>query len=382
MKSITILIHNIYHFGGTSKSITNLANALAQNGHKVTIVSVVGFGKNPYYNLNKNIKVETIFNYRQISFKNLNDIIINRLNKYTPLFKPKILTRGEPNFKSFSSHIENRLIKYIATIKSDIIISTRASYNIILANMKIDCMKIGMEHMFYNAHNNILKSDIKQSYQKLDLITVLSIQDKQEYERLLPHGNIVYLPNIIDEPEKSFEKENIILAAGRLEFEKGFDLLIEAINEIQGIIRDYSYNINIYGDGSEKEDLINKIKKYKINDIVTIFPSTNTLDKDLSKSKITCVPSRVEGFGMVILEAMNQNSVVVSFDIGYGPSSLIRDGKNGLLANADDYTDYANNIKKLIINDQYLNSLLTEAKRDISKYSPENVYTILDKYIK
>nr|WP_279389818.1 glycosyltransferase [Mammaliicoccus sciuri] len=235
--------------------------------------------------------------------------------------------------------------------------------------------------MFYNAHNDILKSDIKQSYHKLDLVTVLSIQDQQEYERLLPQSNIIYLPNIIDEPVKSIKKENIILAAGRLEFEKGFDLLIEAINEIQGIIRDYSYNINIYGDGSEKEDLIYKIKKYKINDIVTILPTTNTLDKNLSKSKITCVPSRVEGFGMVILEAMNQSSVVVSFDIGYGPSSLIRDGKNGLLAITGNYSDYANNIKKLILNDQYLKSLSIEAKRDINKYSPDNVYKILAKYI-
>ncbi|QJF24700.1 hypothetical protein [Mammaliicoccus vitulinus] len=53
MKSITILIHNIFHYGGTTKSISNLANILARKGHKVTILSVVSLNTHPYYPLEK-----------------------------------------------------------------------------------------------------------------------------------------------------------------------------------------------------------------------------------------------------------------------------------------------------------------------------------------
>lgn len=381
MKSITILIHNIFHYGGTTKSISNLANILARKGHKVTILSVVSLNTHPYYPLEKNITIKTIFNYKELNIKNIIDVTINRINKYTSLFKPEILSKGDPNFKAFSSHIEKRLIKYLKADKSDVLISTRASYNIIVANLDIACIKIGMEHMFYEAHNHILQKDIKNSYQNLDLITVLSVQDKLVYKNLFPNTEVLYLPNILDEKRNNFNKENLILAAGRLEFEKGFDILIQAINELQEDIRKHNYLIKLFGDGSEKQKLLKMTENYNIRDIFEIHPSTNNLGAYLSASKITCVPSRVEGFGMVILEAMNQKSVVVSFDIGYGPSSLISNNINGLLASQGDYIDLSNKLKLLIQNDSYINSLSNSALDSISNYSPDNIYKILSYYI-
>ncbi|QJF24699.1 glycosyltransferase [Mammaliicoccus vitulinus] len=238
-----------------------------------------------------------------------------------------------------------------------------------------------MEHMFYEAHNHILQKDIKNSYQNLDLITVLSVQDKLVYKNLFPNTEVLYLPNILDEKRNNFNKENLILAAGRLEFEKGFDILIQAINELQEDIRKHNYLIKLFGDGSEKQKLLKMTENYNIRDIFEIHPSTNNLGAYLSASKITCVPSRVEGFGMVILEAMNQKSVVVSFDIGYGPSSLISNNINGLLASQGDYIDLSNKLKLLIQNDSYINSLSNSALDSISNYSPDNIYKILSYYI-
>ena len=52
----------------------------------------------------------------------------------------------------------------------------------------------------------------------------------------------------------------------------------------------------------------------------------------LAESTITVVPSRNEGFGLIILEAMNQGDIVVSFKGNAGPETLIRSGYNGYLA--------------------------------------------------
>ena len=49
MKSFTFFMHNIYAMGGTVKSVTQLANTLAEKGHPVTIISVFRGADSPYF---------------------------------------------------------------------------------------------------------------------------------------------------------------------------------------------------------------------------------------------------------------------------------------------------------------------------------------------
>ena len=51
-------------------------------------------------------------------------------------------------------------------------------------------------------------------------------------------------------------KENLIVAAGRFEHEKGFDLLIESINNIQQTMRDLDYKLHLYGSSQRKESIL------------------------------------------------------------------------------------------------------------------------------
>lgn len=67
---------------------------------------------------------------------------------------------------------------------------------------------------------------------------------------------------MIDEKRHHIMKKNQIIAAGRFEYEKGFDLLIQAVYEIQEDLRDFGYTVSIFGDGSEKEALQQQINFY------------------------------------------------------------------------------------------------------------------------
>ena len=67
-------------------------------------------------------------------------------------------------------------------------------------------------------------------------------------------------------------------------------------------MRHLNYVLHLYGDGQEKDSLIQFINQYHLQDIVELYPSTPKLDQKLAQSKITVVPSRNEGFGMVLLE--------------------------------------------------------------------------------
>ncbi|TGV00097.1 glycosyltransferase, partial [Mesorhizobium sp. M8A.F.Ca.ET.173.01.1.1] len=94
--------------------------------------------------------------------------------------------------------------------------------------------------------------EILDAYQYLDKITTLTESDKSKYEYIV-QTPVYVIPNILNEPRLSISKEKIITAAGRLEYEKGFDLLIQSIIPIQQEVRRFKYQIHIYGDGKEHE---------------------------------------------------------------------------------------------------------------------------------
>lgn len=376
MKSFTFLVHNIYHMGGTTKSISNLANILSEKGHKVKIISVFKANQKPYFDLHEKIEIKPIIEYNK-TVKGLTNIFMNRLNKFTPLLKPKIIHPSEPGLHQFSNYIEKQIIREIKNVHTDIIVGTRASYNILVADYgPSDVLKIGMEHMYLHAHNEQYQKSILESYNKLDLVTTLTNEDKMDYQQGLSETKVIIVPNILKETKYDIAKQNVITAAGRFEQEKGFDLLIESINHIQETMRKYDYQLEIYGDGQEKEHYKKMIQQYGISDIVQLKPTTNQLSKILASSKITAVPSRVEGFGLVILEAMYQSNIVVSYKGCYGPEFLIDNKVNGYLIEQQDIKRYGNQLAYIIenYNSDEIQNIISYGEQRSAHFEGDTIY--------
>lgn len=91
-------------------------------------------------------------------------------------------------------------------------------------------------------------------------------------------------------------------------------------------------------------------------------------------SEITVVPSRNEGFGMVILEAMNQSNIVVSFNGNAGPDSLINNNVNGYLVTHGSIEDLSNQLLRLINQEFNKQHLIENAYQTVQSYSPDSVY--------
>lgn len=384
MKSFTFLVHNIYHMGGTTKSISNLANILSEKGHKVKIISVFKANQKPYFDLHEKIEIKPIIEYNK-TVKGLTNIFMNRVNKFTPLLKPKMIHPSEPGLHQFSNYIEKQIIREIKNVRTDIIVGTRASYNILVADYgPSDVLKIGMEHMYLHAHNEQYQKSILESYNKLDLVTTLTNEDKMDYQQGLSETKVIIVPNILKETKYDIAKQNVITAAGRFEQEKGFDLLIESINHIQETMRKYDYQLEIYGDGQEKEHYKKMIQQYDISDIVQLKPTTNQLSKILASSKITAVPSRVEGFGLVILEAMYQSNIVVSYKGCYGPEFLIDNKVNGYLIEQQDIKRYGNQLAYIIenYNSDEIQNIISYGEQRSAHFEGDTIYHQFIKNIK
>ncbi|MGV3095804.1 MULTISPECIES: glycosyltransferase family 4 protein [Staphylococcus] len=373
MKSFTFFMHNVYALGGTVKAVSELANTLSDKGHHVEIISVFRAQDEPYFKINNNIKIKTLIDYR-LKPQNIKAIIMNRINKYTSLLKPIKINHHEPGLNQFSKYVENKMIKAIKKVDTDVLVGTRASFNILISKYHPnDVMTIGMEHMNLQAYPEHYQQDILDACRKLDLITTLTKQDQLNYAQHI-NTPVYTIPNIIRPIKNDTHKENIIMSAGRLEFEKGFDILIESIRRIQDDLKRLNFKVEIYGDGQERESLQQLIDQHHLNDLITLYAATQQLNTKLAKSKITVVPSRNEGFGMVVLEAMAQDNIVISFKDTLGPASIITHQVNGYLAHYGDASSLAKYIDIAMNHIDDADQMVYEGHVTLKHYTPTTVY--------
>ena len=83
--------------------------------------------------------------------------------------------------------------------------------------------------------------------------------------------------------------------------------------------------------------------------------------------------SRYEGFGMVLVEAMECGLPCVSFDCPYGASDIIKHGEDGYLVDYLNVEQLAERICELIEDDEKRKEMGRKAKLNIQRYSPDIV---------
>jgi glycosyltransferase involved in cell wall biosynthesis len=131
------------------------------------------------------------------------------------------------------------------------------------------------------------------------------------------------------ERPRATDGRKVIVAAGRLSYEKGIDVLIEAA----GLLKDeeLAFDIQVFGDGPERVRLQALIDRKALNDSVHLAGFKADLRAVYAGADLLVIPSRSEAFPLVLLEAWAQGTPVVATPVGRLPE-LVRDGVNGLVA--------------------------------------------------
>jgi len=321
--------------GGAERVVSLLANYFIKN-HQVTIAT---FSNNePFYTLDKNIihkKLDLLKN-STTTFDKIKNIFyrIKSLKMFFKQENPDIVI-------SFMTH--TNILSIIASKLNNqkIIISERIAYD------------------FYNS--NILNLIRKCIYPFANTLITQTKADKENYKFL---NNVEVIYNPISFIDCDIKKENIILAVGRLDKQKGFDTLIDVFNQI-----DTNWQLIIAGDGKEKVNLEKLI--YKNN--IKLIGNQKDIFKWYEKSSIFVLSSKKEGFPNVLLEAMSCGCAVVSFDCPYGPSEIIEHNKNGLLVENQNKEELKKAIELLIKNKSLRDKLSKEAIKVKEKYSIEKI---------
>lgn len=127
-----------------------------------------------------------------------------------------------------------------------------------------------------------------------------------------------------------------IVGLGRLTPQKGFDVLIDAAAKLPTTP---DWRIDLYGDGPQRADLQQRIVQNGLQSRITLHGYTDQSHAMLSAADIFVLPSRYEGFGLVIAEAMLHGVQIVAADCPHGPHGpheLLDAGRLGQLVPADE----------------------------------------------
>lgn len=153
-----------------------------------------------------------------------------------------------------------------------------------------------------------------------------------------PDQVIDVIPNGVDIdeyclPESRNWETPRMLFVGRLVYQKGLDILLEALGGLQTM----EWHLDIVGDGSFKEFLEKRCQKLGIQDRVHFvgWLRGKELVDAYHRSNLFVLPSRHEGMPNAMLEAMSCGLPVIATAIA-GNEELVQDGKNGLLVPAED----------------------------------------------
>ncbi|MGZ3782017.1 MAG: glycosyltransferase, partial [Pseudobdellovibrionaceae bacterium] len=196
-----------------------------------------------------------------------------------------------------------------------------------------------------------------------DLVAVVSDHLKSEIEYLLPHLKkkvaLIYNPFDIERILKSGEdeadlsaqekiliKDRYILAVGRFAVEKDYNTLIRAYDKL--LQKGVDFKLYIIGDGPARFEIQEKIKTLGLQEHVILLGAKENPYIWMKKSILFVHSALIEGFGLVLVEAMILGKAVVATDCPVGPREILSNGQYGKLVKVADAEAVANAVKDMV----------------------------------
>ena len=348
----------LYSAGGVERTVSAKASYFAEYmGYDVHVIVTEGNGNESFFPLSPKVHVINLnLNFEELWEKSFFAKVWMYLKKQYQ-YKRKLraeLMRIRPDFTITTLRREINFINEIndGSIKIGELHLSRANFR-------------GLE----DHHSNILnkcfyfwwRRDLVCHLKKLDKFVVLTEKASGEWPEL---NNVAMIPDPLALNVEPLDCDTIkktrakrIITVGRYAYEKGYDLLLKAWAIVEKVYPDWCLEIYGMGDRTPYEKIIEELG---INPVHCHFNgSLADVKSEYLKSSFLVLPSRTEGFGLVLIEDMACGLPVIAFNCENGPSSIVSDGEDGFLVPPYDIKALADKMI-LLIQDEGLCKKLSE----------------------
>ncbi|WP_330296378.1 glycosyltransferase [Streptomyces sp. NBC_00503] len=232
---------------------------------------------------------------------------------------------------------------------------------------------IGMSHESFEASQKSSRARrVRRYYPEVDRMLVLTPEDADLWIRS-GMNNVASMPNPLPfmPASPAPRTEKVVASVGRLSFEKGVDLLLDAWADAAPLHPDWT--LRIYGAGAEEPSLRVHACGLGVEDSVEWMGSTDDVLGALTGASVFAQASRAEGFPITLLEAMAAGLPVAAFDCAPGVREIVTHGEDGLLARLGNTMELAGQLDRLMSDRALRDRLGDTAFRDVQRYSSADI---------
>lgn len=358
--------HSTYNPGGMERVLLNKVTYLSQlPGWEVAVVTTDQHQRSPFYPFPERVRMMDLgINYSEDNGKGAWKKITGYLRK-----------RKEH---------KRKLTALLLKEKPDIVVSLYPSESSFIPDIKDGSKKVLELHYckFFRLQygrkgllgwiDKLRTRQDEQIVRRFDKFVVLTNEDRGYWGDL---PNIEVIPNAAMHVSDTYSDvmNKRVIAVGRLDYQKGFDRLIQAWELVQHTGKFTDWKLDIFGQGEWQKMLQQMIDKAELQNTVCLNRPTKQIGEEYVKSDLLVMSSNYEGFPMVMIEAMACGLPVVSFDYKCGPKDIIQTGINGLLVPNGDIQALADAMMKVMEDEAYRKMLSLNARKVVDTYSEQAV---------
>jgi glycosyltransferase involved in cell wall biosynthesis len=234
---------------------------------------------------------------------------------------------------------------------------------------------IGMSHESYEYSRMSSRfRRVEQYYAEADRLLLLTQEDA---DRWIKRGlnNVGFMPNPLPmmPGTPSPRTEKVVASVGRLDDQKGIDMLLDAWAEAAPQVP--GWRLRLYGTGELEAELRAQCTALGLDDSVEWMGQTDDVVGALHGASLFVQSSRGEGFPLALMEAMACGLPCVAFDCAPGVHEIVQDEIDGLLAGPGNVSELARRLVRMILDDELRDTMGERARTNVQRYSPERITT-------
>lgn len=342
--------------GGAQRVAATLSNAWAATGHQVLVMTFEPPGTEPGYPLDDRVSL------LQLDLMGDSSTIVQSVTKN--LRRARVLRRHLCDYGPDAT---------VALITGPNILAVLASIG--RPWPTIISERVHPAHQPLEKSWHLLRRIL---YPHADAIVVQTNQIADWFKTTLDLEAIV-IPNPIDlekfcmpsEQTRAPDRRNLVIAVGRLERQKGYDLLIAAFARVADANPDW--DLLIYGKGPERDVLQNLINSSQLAERIRLAGMTADIASVYAGADLVVHPARYEGYPNVVQEALAAGRPVLATDCPGATRELLGDGRYGMLVPNEDIDALANALAECLPDRERRAGLARSARSGVLAFEAHHI---------